>query len=46
MIFEIRRNGKTVMRTESERCIPDRETLKSMVRSGYKLYRDGKAVRP
>ena len=46
MKFEVRRNGKVVMWTESERCVPDRETQKSMIRAGYRICRDGQAARP
>ena len=42
MIFEVKKNNKTVMQTIEENCIPDKGTRDDMRRAGYKLYLDGK----
>lgn len=42
MIFEVKKNNKTVMQTIEENCIPDKEIRDDMRRAGYKLYLDGK----
>lgn len=42
MIFEVKRNGKTLFYTEHESCIPDKEERDAMRKSGHKLYLDGK----
>lgn len=42
MKFEVKKNGKPIMHTESRTCIPDRETRDHMRKAGYKLYLDGK----
>lgn len=45
MKFEvINDKNKVVMHTESMSCIPDKETLKSMLSAGYKIKLDGKAL--
>ena len=42
MKFEVKKNGATLMQTEEENCIPDKETRDDMRKAGYKLYLDGK----
>ena len=36
--------GKTVMNTEYEECVPDKEQIESMLKVGYKFKRDGKML--
>lgn len=45
MKFEvINDKGQVVMTTTSANCIPDKDVLNSMSKSGYKFRIDGKAV--
>lgn len=48
MKFEIVRtlDGKGMMETEHESCIPSDETIRSMMKAGYKAYKDGRVYRP
>ena len=43
--WELRRDGKTWVRSSITRCGYDAGTLRSLKAAGYKLYCDGKAVR-
>ena len=45
MKFEVKKDGKVVMQTIEENCIPDKDTRDSMRRAGYKLYLDGKTYK-
>ena len=36
--------GKTVMNTEYEECVPDKEQTESMLKVGYKFKHDGKIL--
>ena len=42
MKFEVKKDGRVVMQTIEESCIPDKETREYMRRAGYKLYLDGR----
>ena len=42
MIFEIKKDNRTVFQTIEENCIPDKEERECMRRAGYKLYLNGK----
>ena len=42
MIFEVKRDGRMIMQTRQETCIPDRELRKQLRSAGYSLYIDGK----
>jgi len=42
MKFEVKRNNITVFQTDSEKCIPDKETRAAMRKTGHKIYKDGK----
>lgn len=45
MKFEvINDKGQVVMTTTSENCIPDKDDIESMSKSGYKFRIDGKVV--
>lgn len=46
MIFEVRCNGRTVMRTSDPGCIYGPETIRNMGQAGYKAYLDEKIYRP
>ncbi len=48
MKFEIVRalDGKGMMATEHEPCIYDDDTIRSMMKNGYKAYMDGRVYRP
>lgn len=48
MKFEIVRalDGKGMMMTEHESCIYDDDTIRSMMKAGYKAYKDGRVYRP
>ena len=48
MKFEIVRalDGKGMMETDYESCIPSDDTIRSMIKAGYKAYKDGRVYRP
>lgn len=48
MKFEIVRalDGKGMMETDYESCIPPDETIRSMIKAGYKAYKDGRVYKP
>nr|DAT82696.1 MAG TPA: hypothetical protein [Caudoviricetes sp.] len=35
-----------MMETDYEFCIPSDETISSMIKAGYKAYKDGRVYRP
>lgn len=39
-------DGKTMMATEYESCVYDDDTIRSMMKNGYKAYMDGRVYRP
>jgi len=39
-------DGKTMMATEHESCVYDDDTIRSMMKNGYKAYMDGRIYRP
>lgn len=41
-LLEIRKEGTTYFQTDHKDCIPDADILKSMKKSGYKVYYNGK----
>lgn len=41
-LLEVKKDGRTYFYTESKECIPPVEILKSMKKSGYKVYYNGK----
>ena len=43
--YEIRRDGKVFAQWDDPALTPDRETLRRMKESGYRLYVDGKLQR-
>lgn len=45
MKFEVKRGSVTIMQTEQESCIPDKEQRDILRKAGYKLYMDGKAYK-
>ena len=42
MLFEVKRDGKRVMYTEFESCIPPKEIRDALRKSGHKIYLDKK----
>lgn len=44
-MFEIFRGKQRVAYTESDKCLPDKETIKEMIRAGYRFVKDGKPWR-
>jgi hypothetical protein len=48
MKFEIVRalDGKGMMETDYESCIPSDDTIRSMIKAGYKAYKDGRVYKP
>jgi hypothetical protein len=46
MTFKVEKEGRTLMQTESPRCIYDDETCRQMRAAGYKVTLDGKAYPP
>lgn len=44
-LWELRRDSKTWVSSPIPNCGYDREALLSLKEAGYKLYRDGKAVK-
>ena len=46
MLFEVLRNGKVVMHTNDEGCIPPLELLHKMLESNHTLRKDGKPYKP
>ncbi len=45
MKFEVKKDGRTVMQTIEERCIPDKGTRDDLKKAGYKLFLDGKVFK-
>lgn len=43
--YEIRKDGKAYCGFDDESCMYDKETLKAMRDTGFKLYIDGKLAR-
>ena len=46
MIFEVFKDGKRMFVTDSLKAVPDVETQKVILASGYKMKLDGKAHKP
>ena len=46
MLFEIIRDGKVVMHTEHEKCVPSLEILRRMMEAGHSFKIDGKDYKP
>lgn len=46
MLFEVWKDGKRMMWTESEEAIPDKEALRMMIEAGYEPRLDGKPYKP
>ena len=46
MSFEIIRDGKVVMHTSYEECIPPVEVLRCMMEAGHTFNKDGKTYKP
>ena len=46
MSFEIIRDGKIIMSTNHEECIPSPEELRCMMEAGHSFNKDGKAYKP
>ena len=42
MLYEVFYRGKCMASTESESCIPDKETIKSILNAGYDVFIKGK----
>lgn len=42
MKFTLEKNGRVMMWTEDEKCIPDKQTLLHMKAAGYKVKRDNR----
>ena len=42
MLYEVLYRGKTMASTEQESCIPDKETIKSIINAGYDVFIKGK----
>lgn len=45
MLFEVYRDGKRIMWTEHEECIPPIDVIKSMKAAGHKVLLDGKVYK-
>lgn len=45
MLFEVYRDGKRIMWTEQESCIPPNDVIKDMKAAGYKVLLDGKVYK-
>lgn len=45
-LFEVKKDGATVMYTDNENCIPGADDLKAMKKLGYTFFRDGKRFTP
>lgn len=41
-LLEIKKDGKTYFQTDSKECIPPDDILKSMKKSGHKVYYNGR----
>lgn len=41
-LFEVKKNGKIYFQTDYKECTPDTGILKSMKKSGYKVYYNGR----
>ncbi len=42
MLFEVKKDGRTIMHTTQTECIKDPATLRDMQRAGYDFFVDGK----
>lgn len=42
MMFEVKKDGKVLMNTESEKCMYSDALIKQMEKDGYKIYLNGK----
>ena len=45
MIYEVRKDGQTLMQTTDEKCRYSPETEASMQEAGYEIYIDGKRLK-
>lgn len=45
MLFQVFKDGKCMMSTEYEECMPTIEEIKSMKAAGYKVLLDGKVYK-
>lgn len=44
-LFEVKKDGKTYISTDSKDAIPEKNVLREMKKSGYKIYINGKLWR-